>query len=299
VRTALEQWSQSSFGIAAIALDHQAMSKCRMSDWTREIFNHVYVKTEGQATSIQLTRRECQLAVQLLELKTSDHILDLACGHGRHSIELARRGFENITGLDFSNDAIAQARADAVGTNAKFVLGDMKALSFEQEFDAVLSFFNSIFFWDDQTHLRILQGIHRALKPGGRLFLDSHNPFFMVHGILLRQSRVFGRILAIRKQLSLWNSWLRRSIQNPGQPKAWFKTIADFDPNTGFLRGVKHLHTGTEQESHPFELRLYTFTEVKNLLERAGFEVEKVVSNEGRVFLNRSPRFVVIALKKC
>jgi SAM-dependent methyltransferase len=266
-----------------------------MSDWTRKLFNRVYVKTEGLALPIQLTRLQCRIAIQILNLKTSDQILDLACGHGRHSIELAKQGFENITGLDLSTAAIEQARADALGTTAKFVLGDMQALSYNEEFDVVLSFFNSVFYWDDQTHLRIFQGIHRALKPDGRLLLDSHNPFFIVHNTLMRQHRVFGRILAVRKQFKVLKAWLRHSIRNPGQPRAWHKTIGDFDPTTGLMRGVKQMHTGSEYESHPLEMRLYTFTEVKGLLERVGFRVEKVVSNAGGVFMNSSPGFIVVA----
>ncbi len=269
-----------------------------MSDWTRKVFNRVYVKTEGLALPIQLTRHECRLAIQMLDLKTSDQILDLACGHGRHSIELARQGFENITGLDFSSAAIEQARADAVGTTAKFVLGDMQSLSYQQEFDVVLSFYNSVFYWDDPTHLRILQGVHRALKPDGRLFLDSHNPFYMVYRTLLQQHHVFGRVLAARKQLSIWKAWLRHSIGKPGQARSQRKLIGDYDPTTGVMRGISHMQTGSELESHPFEMRLYTFTEVEKLLGLSGFRVERVLSIDGRRFTNSSPRFVVVARKK-
>jgi SAM-dependent methyltransferase len=269
-----------------------------MSDWTRKLFDRTYIKTEGSGLHLQLTRHECRLAIKLLELKPSDHILDLACGHGRHSLELARQGFEHVTGLDFSAVAIEQAQASAVGTNAQFILGDMRNLGFENEFDAVFSFYNSIFYWDDQTHLTIFQGIYRALKPGGRFLLDSYNPFLIVHNRLIQQHRVFGRMLRIRQQLGKLSIWLRNSIRNRGQPKAWHKTIAQFDPKTGIMRGVKHFHTGSEVETHPLELRMYTFTEVKRLLEQAGFEVERVVSNSGGTFLDSSPRFIVVALKK-
>jgi SAM-dependent methyltransferase len=274
------------------------MSKYRMSDWTRTLFDRAYIKTEGAGLHLQLTRHECRLAVQLLELKLSDDILDLACGHGRHSLELARQGFEHVIGLDSSTVAIEQARVDAIGTNAKFVLGDMRNLSFENEFDAVFSFYNSIFYWDDQTHLNIFQGIHRALKPGGCFLIDSHNPFFIVHNRLLQQHRIFGRMLRVRQQLGSLSAWLRHVVRKPGQPRGWHKTIGQFDPKTGVMRGIKHFHTGAELETHPLELRMYTFTEVKKLLEQAGFEVESVVSHSGGPFVNSSPRFVVVALKK-
>jgi SAM-dependent methyltransferase len=282
----------------AFGICEKLMSKYPMSDWTQKLFDRAYIKTEGAGLHLQLTRHECRLAVQLLELKSSDDILDLACGHGRHSLELARQGFEHVTGLDASVVAIEQARADAVGTNAKFMLADMRTLSFENEFDAVFSFYNSIFYWDDQTHLNIFQGIYDALKPGGRFLIDSHNPFLIVHNRLIQQHRIFGRMLRVRQQLGSLSAWLRHFIRKPAQPRAWHKTIGRFDPKTGVMRGIKHFYTGTELETHPLELRFYTFTEVKKLLEQAGFEVEKVVSHTGGTFIDSSPRFVVVALKK-
>lgn len=269
-----------------------------MSDWTQKLFDRAYLKTEGLGLHPQLTRHECRLAIKLLELKPSDQILDLACGHGRHSLELASQGFEHVTGLDASVVAIEQARASGVGTTAKFVLADMRALGFENEFDAVFSFYNSIFYWDDQTHLNILQGIYRALKPGGRFLIDSHNPFLIVHHRLMQQHRVFGPMLAARQQLGKLSAWLRRSIRNPGQARAWHKTMAQFDPKTGVMRGIKQFQTGTELETHPLELRIYTFTEVKKLLEQSGFEVEKVLSHAGGTFKDSSPRFITLALKR-
>ncbi len=269
-----------------------------MSDWTRTLFDRAYIKSEGAGLHLRLTRHECRLAIKLLELKPTDQILDLACGHGRHSLELARQGFEQVTGLDASAVAIEQARASGVGTTVRFVLGDMRTLGFDAEFDAVFSFYNSIFYWDDQTHLNIFQGIYRALKPGGRFLMDSHNPFLIVHNKLLQQHRIFGRMLRVRQQLGNLKAWFRHVFRNPGQPRAWHKTIGQFDPRTGVMRGIKHFHTGTEHETHPLELRFYTFTEVKKLLEQAGFEVKSVVSHTGGPFVDSSPRFVVTALKK-
>ncbi len=105
-------------------------------------------------------------------------------------------------------------------------------------------------------------------------------------------------MLRVRQQLGNLSAWLRRSVRNPGQARAWHKTFAQFDPKTGVMRGVKHFHTETELETYPLELRIYTFTEVKTLLEQAGFQVESVVSHAGGIFKDDSPRFIVVALKK-
>lgn len=70
-------------------------------DWWSRIFNSLYLKTDADVVDdINITREEVDLFSRVLNLSPDDHILDLCCGHGRHSLELARRGFRNVEGLD-------------------------------------------------------------------------------------------------------------------------------------------------------------------------------------------------------
>jgi SAM-dependent methyltransferase len=268
-----------------------------MNHWTRTLFNRAYVNTEGLALPQSLTKRECQVVVRLLELKPDQQILDLACGHGRHSIELARMGYNHVLGLDFNQAAIEQAQQDATGTSTKFVQGDMMHLAYTAEFDVVLSLFNSMFYWDDATHLGILHGVHRALKPDGRLLLDSYNPFVAVHKKLLEQHPVIGKILAFRKYLGQIRRRLRHHLRSGGQPYAWHSTQTSFDPHLGRMIGSKTMQVGANQETHPINIRVYSYTEVEKLLLETGFTVEKVVSGTGEAFTASSPRFLVVAKK--
>jgi len=83
--------------------------------------------------------------VERLELGPDKRVLDLACGHGRHALELARRGVP-VVGLDYSEPALALARAtvEAEGLEAESVHGDMRELPFADEsFDAVANFFTA------------------------------------------------------------------------------------------------------------------------------------------------------------
>jgi len=69
-------------------------------DWWRRIFNSMYLKTDSDVVEDQsITSFEADLFTKVLNLSTDDVILDLACGQGRHALELARRGFKMFTGL--------------------------------------------------------------------------------------------------------------------------------------------------------------------------------------------------------
>ena len=81
------------------------------SEWWRTLFNALYLKTDGDVVEKdENTVEDVNALVDALDLKPEDGILDLCCGHGRHSLELARRGFQNITGIDRSRYLIRFAR---------------------------------------------------------------------------------------------------------------------------------------------------------------------------------------------
>ena len=84
------------------------------SDWWRTLFNSLYLKTDGDVVeNPDNTRREVDLVVQAALLEPNDRILDLCCGQGRHSLELARRVFRCVTGIDRSRYLIRLARKRA------------------------------------------------------------------------------------------------------------------------------------------------------------------------------------------
>lgn len=80
-------------------------------DWWRRIFNSMYLKTDADVVEdMQITNKEVDLFTEILGLEKNMVILDLACGQGRHSLELARRGFKNVNGLDRSHYLIRKAK---------------------------------------------------------------------------------------------------------------------------------------------------------------------------------------------
>jgi trans-aconitate methyltransferase len=105
-----------------------------------------------------------------LRLSGSETVLDIGCGDGKVSAQLGRLVPNGrVVGIDRSPEMIALAQRRIDLPNATFRVRDAQALDFEEEFDAVFS--NSAIHWmPDQR--AVLQGIARALKPGGRVFLS-------------------------------------------------------------------------------------------------------------------------------
>jgi D-alanine-D-alanine ligase len=146
-------------------------------DWWRAIFTPLYLKTDGDIVDDQnITREEIDLFTDILSLSPEDRILDLCCGQGRHSIDLSRRGFRSVEGVDRSHYLIQRAKFNAKkdGLKVRFREGDARKLPFTPDsFTAVLILGNSFGYFETiQDDLRVLKEVFRVLQPFGRLLID-------------------------------------------------------------------------------------------------------------------------------
>lgn len=119
------------------------------------------------------TKNQVDFIIKALDLKGGERILDLACGFGRHSLELARRGF-SVVGADITKAYVDDANENAKGLDAKFIYSDIRELCFENEFDAVLNIADGAvgYLENDEENEKIFDVIARALKRGGKSFID-------------------------------------------------------------------------------------------------------------------------------
>ena len=147
------------------------------TDWWRNLFNSLYLKTDGDVVeNPENTRHDIDLAVRLLSLEPNDRILDMCCGQGRHCLELARRGFQYVTGCDRSRYLIRQARRRAKHEklHVSFHEGDARKFRMGgQQFHAILLMGNSFgYFEQPSDDEAVLKNLARLLTPNGLLFLD-------------------------------------------------------------------------------------------------------------------------------
>jgi SAM-dependent methyltransferase len=109
-----------------------------------------------------------------LGLKTESHILDLACGKGRHAQFLNTLGYK-VTGLDLSENSILTARENK-NNNLSFYVHDMREVYRREQLDAVFNLFTSFGYFDSQSdNLKVLTSISEMLKEDGVLVIDFMN----------------------------------------------------------------------------------------------------------------------------
>ena len=143
--------------------------------WWDSYFDERFIELYEPFLPEEETKREVGAVLEILGLPRAARLLDLGCGWGRHAIELARGGLR-VTGLDLAAPLLAEARrrADGSGATVDWVRGDMRALPYEDEFDAVISLFSSLGYFPTETdELKVLRGVHRALAPGGVFLLET------------------------------------------------------------------------------------------------------------------------------
>ena len=147
--------------------------------WYEQFFGEDYMRfhLRGGEWLEERTGPQCDFVVSALELQPGARVLDLCCGQGRHSVELARRGFR-VTGFDLSEYLLklAKERANEEGVEVEFMRGDMRELPWENEFDAVVNLWTAFGYLEsDEEDERVLRAVRAALRPGGQLFGDHHN----------------------------------------------------------------------------------------------------------------------------
>jgi D-alanine-D-alanine ligase len=154
-------------------------------DWWKTLFDEVYLQTDARSVcDEELTRQEVDFLIRKLGLLKTDPILDLCGGHGRHALEFSRQGFQRVVLLDYSasllNHGHHAARLSKLDT--AFIQGDARRPGLkDQTFKAVLIMGCSFgYFIDDVENCKILEGVHRMLRPSGHVLLDLPNREYVI-----------------------------------------------------------------------------------------------------------------------
>lgn len=242
--------------------------------WYDGFFEGEYLDLLAPELTSERTLGEIEFVAEKLALEPGARVLDLACGHGRHSLGLARRGYR-VTGVDLSPRSLERAReaAAAEGLAVEFAQSDMREIAFDGEFDAAINLFTAIgYFESDDEDRTVFERVARALRPGGRFLVDTINALG----------------LAGRYQKRLWD--------DVGDGVVMLMEH-DWDLDAGRNRAVwKFVRPDGERSELRHVVRIYAPWEVMRLLRDAGFAVEEAWGSlEGTPLEPASPRIVVVA----
>ena len=260
----------------------------KSKDWWITAFDEKYVKTYVDIVTPSITEMQSSFLIEKLGLMRKSNILDLACGQGRISLELARRG-HSVLGCDYSEQFVATARSAArrERLDARFIRRDMRSLTYEYEFDSVISIFTSFGYFDDADNVKVLTGISRALKPKGKLLIDINNALGIISTLSKegKKDSQTGRIAAI-KETELSNG-LKVKIREEWNPVTMRWSMTRYWTENGKSR------------QYAIDVRLYTLPELKYLMESSGLRCEKVFGGfDGSAFNSDSKRLIIIASKR-
>jgi SAM-dependent methyltransferase len=151
-------------------------------NWFEDFFHGLALDLWRKAIPTERTQREADFLIKVLNCEPSAQLLDVPCGNGRLSFELAQRGFR-VTGVDISEEFIEEARTRAVDqppfisarpdSGINFQLGDMRSIEGETVYDGAYCFGNSFGFMEYSDMEKFLAGVARALKPGARFIVNT------------------------------------------------------------------------------------------------------------------------------
>ncbi len=246
-----------------------------MSEWYKKWFSdklylEIYNKRnfEEAAIFVNLLQRE-------LKIPTYYKVLDICCGAGRHSIELARRGFD-VTGFDLSEFLITEAKKQfnkipEKNLKLKFLIKDMRNFNFRKKFDIAVNVFSSFGYFDnDKENFRVFYNSNKSLKSNGWFVFDFINSDFLFKNLVSVSADIINGKKIVQK----------RRIEN------------------GFV--IKDIYINSDKKpSYSEILRLYSHDDITDAMDINGFKVIKMFGDYyGNKFVkSKSSRLIIFAKK--
>jgi len=220
------------------------------------------------------TEAEVDRAIMMLRPEGGERVLDLACGIGRHSLELRRRGFE-VVGVDISPDLLemAEREAEAQSLEVTFMQADLRELDLHDEFDLVLSLNDGAvgYFETDEENRRTFEVIAQALRDGGGHLMQLPN------------------VLHAEKNLPL-KSWIVGESTLELSDHHWNAEDRYIEGSTVPIRIGEIFE---KYEEIPFRQRLYTVEELVEIYESVGMRLANTFAGSGKARKPKPSQFEI------
>lgn len=241
--------------------------------WYDGFFNQAFFDIQNNFNSSEDNKAEAEFIIKALNLQPGENVLDIPCGLGRLTMELAEYGCK-MTGLDFTKDYLDffEKAASERDLNITFYHGDMRQPPWREQFDAAFNVGGSFGYFDDDENEKFIKSVYDTLKPGGRFLIMAH------------------------VAESLFPMFRKKDWSRAG--KSIVLDDRSYDIENNRIISEWTIIQGAETTVQYSSMRIYTYSEMCDMFKSAGFgDLKAYGSIEGDPFQFRSKRLYLKGVK--
>jgi len=215
-------------------------------NWYNDFFEGPFLDIQQNSLTAEETKAEVEFVKDVLKLKPKEKVLDIPCGLGRLTLELAKFGCE-MTGLDFTESYLEICKKVASERNLDITLhpGDMRKPPWNNQFDAAFCVGGSFGYFDDVDNQNFVKAVYETLKPGGRFLLYAH------------------------VAESLFPMYRKKDWRRVGESIVLDDRSYDIENNR--INSEWTIINGNETTVQYSSMRIYRYSDLRDMLKSAGF----------------------------
>jgi SAM-dependent methyltransferase len=243
-------------------------------NWYEDFFQGINCELWEKAMTSELTKREVDFLIDELKLKHGQHLLDIPCGFGRHSIEFAKRGF-NVTGIDISITFLAglKEKIKSENLNIDAIQADILTMKLNQKFSGAICMGNSFGYFNFDKMKTFVEKVSLSLNAGARFIINSG----MIAECILPN---------FSKHRSFTFDNITMDITNI------------YNVDDSFMISNLVYTRGNKTEEHSFKHYVFTLGEVKRLLNLYGLKTIANYNSTSKTEFNFGDQQIYIVAEK-